>query len=590
MNKHAVSLNSIFSGGLFSASPAPIQRRLLRNFLLGISLLQIPNVVIGALIRGVFAPFTLVSLGAIFLTLGIYWLAKRDWYRVAVVGLIVLLMIFPAVTLSGLTQSTNTLFIFWLIVPIVIAALFFGPWETFFVLGLALLETYLLSLYAVTITAEDLPRIASIFTVVGAVVLCFAYLREQDIKQIAYMAVELRRREKNLSSANRSLENVVLDRTQELTKANLALMQRDQYLTEIMDALPDAIIDVNHDFTEIDFHENPNVPLYDIVDGLYRIVSEACGEGDPILPVYNAISIVFSTKRPMQFDFELDGTHYAATCVMAKRDHALVVIRNLSRQQHIENYLSAADQHEAMSVLAGGIGHDLNNLLMAIMAQSSLGSRKIDSAHPAQKHIARVKSSAQSATILSRQLMAYSRNEQLERQQLCLNDLVERNLDLFHTTIGSHADLVVDLAPELAHVHANEAQLQQIVMNLLINSMQALDGFGEIRIKTGFRAATGKTDHLVPIVDGALNAGEYCYLMVQDNGCGMDAETAERIFEPFFTTKLHGTGLGLASILRILQEHGGNIGLKTAPGVGTTFYLYLPAVTRKTGELFPLAG
>ncbi len=562
-------------------------KKVLTVFLLVMSALQIPNVVFGVLNRGIWAPFTIASTVAICLTLALYFLSKTPYYRWAAIAVIGLFMVFPASIVGD--ANANIIFCFWLLVPIVLAAIFFRPIQTFLVLGLVLCELVLLSAGTNTFPVEELPLIASIFTVVGAIVVCYSMLRKRDVTQILAQAKELEQRQRNLRAANLTLEAQISDRTVELTEANDALMRRDQYLSDILAALPDAIIEVTEDFTEIDFHENENVPLYAIVDALYRIGNGEWLDLDTIMPLYNAIDLAFSSRIAQHVEFDIDKETFSASCVLAHRSKVLIVIRNISRQQKIESYLQTAQQQESISVLAGGIGHDLNNLLLAIITQSALASRKLDANSKARKHVDRVQSSGQSAKILTRQLMAYSRNEKLERRQLNLNTLVNANLEMFHTTIGKEAELIVDLAPAMPDITANEAQLQQIVMNLLINSMQALDGHGEIRIKTGVKRASGTTDHLVPIIDGTLSPGNYCYLVVEDTGVGMDQETAERIFEPFFTTKLTGTGLGLSATLRILREHGGNIGLKTALGEGTTFYLYLPAILNETGELATVA-
>jgi CheY-like chemotaxis protein len=231
--------------------------------------------------------------------------------------------------------------------------------------------------------------------------------------------------------------------------------------------------------------------------------------------------------------------------------------------------------------LAGGIAHNINNLLMAIQGNVSLMLYDIDPAHPFYEFLTSIKSEVENGAKLTAQFLGYARKGKYYPQPLNLNQLVEKA----SSTIGAtkkEISIHQELAEDLYAIEADQSQIEQVLLNLLINAADAMPGGGDLISKT-----TNVTDKDMKGKVYDPKPGNYVQLTVTDTGKGMDKETLERIFEPFFTTKGMGsgtgTGLGLASVYGIIKGHGGYIDVESEPGRGTTFTVYLPG-TEKTVE------
>jgi len=230
---------------------------------------------------------------------------------------------------------------------------------------------------------------------------------------------------------------------------------------------------------------------------------------------------------------------------------------------------------EAVGRLAGGVAHDFNNLVMIIKGYSDM---LLDSATPeAKPHIEEIKRAGDRASALTRQLLAFSRKQILEPQVLDPNQTVRNMVKMLHVLIGADIELVTSLSDEIGRVQADPGQLEQVVMNLAVNARDAMSSGGKLIIET--RAAHLDADYAA--VNPEARAGDYVLLAVTDNGCGMSKETQAHIFEPFFTTKEQGkgTGLGLATVYGIVKQSKGHIAVYSELNVGTTFKIYLPAVS-----------
>jgi PAS domain S-box-containing protein len=256
----------------------------------------------------------------------------------------------------------------------------------------------------------------------------------------------------------------------------------------------------------------------------------------------------------------------------------------------MQHKLQEAQRLESLGVLAGGIAHDFNNLLTGIMGNASMITSAQAEDVPAL--VDDVLAASQRAADLCRQMLAYSGRGKFVVKPLDLSELVREMLQLIRSSVSRKAELHMDLAQGLTRVIADTAQLQQIVMNLVINASEALSGHpGEIWLETGevMVSARELADGLWGGGDGVAGgvnvggveepaAGRYVYFEVRDTGCGMDAQTKTRIFDPFFTTKFHGRGLGLAAVQGIVRGHRGVLQVESALGQGSTFRLLLPAV------------
>lgn len=247
-------------------------------------------------------------------------------------------------------------------------------------------------------------------------------------------------------------------------------------------------------------------------------------------------------------------------------------------REKLQAQLLHAQKLESLGVLAGGIAHDFNNFLTAIMGSASVARRRLPSESAAGGDLDNVIDAARRAASLTRQLVAYAGKGKLDVRVVDLSAEVQQLTNLLRSTISKRIELQLDLAPELPAIRADLSQLQQVVMNLVINAAEALgDTQGQVGIATGTQQLSAEQVAGL-IADAAVTCGPYNYVEVQDGGSGMDETTVARIFDPFFTTKFAGRGLGLAAVIGIVRSHGGAIDVRSVPGQGTTFRVYLPVV------------
>ncbi|GAB4248812.1 MAG: hypothetical protein OHK005_15470 [Candidatus Methylacidiphilales bacterium] len=241
-----------------------------------------------------------------------------------------------------------------------------------------------------------------------------------------------------------------------------------------------------------------------------------------------------------------------------------------------ERDLHHAQKLESLGVLAGGIAHDFNNLLMAVSGQLELAQLDLEPSSPPATAIAEAQMAVARASDLTRQLLVYSGRARQQVQDLDLNTLVSDNLRLFRAAVPKQIGLEWNPASSLPVIRADIGQLQQVVMNLITNAAESIQGSdGNVSVCTGHGAFSAE-DLLQSRLGDHPSPGNYVWVEVTDNGCGMDQVTAKRIFDPFFTTKTTGRGLGMASVLGILRSHRGAILLDSEPGKGTTIRVLFP--------------
>jgi two-component system cell cycle sensor histidine kinase/response regulator CckA len=264
---------------------------------------------------------------------------------------------------------------------------------------------------------------------------------------------------------------------------------------------------------------------------------------------------------------------------------AVLVVRDLTEQRRAEaaereneEALRQAQKLESIGVLAGGIAHDFNNLLTGIMGNAGLARRAIVAGRSEQAAalLRDVLAASERASDLTRQLLAYAGKGRFVIQQLDLCWLVTEVSTLIRASISKKITLVIDVPDDCIMIDADRAQLQQLVMNLVINGGEAIeDQPGTLTVRMRTEHFTERRER--PRTEGfPISTGDYVRIDVSDTGAGMDAETRSRIFEPFFTTKFLGRGLGLSAALGIVRGHRGAIGVRTEPGRGTTFTILLP--------------
>jgi PAS domain S-box-containing protein len=251
-------------------------------------------------------------------------------------------------------------------------------------------------------------------------------------------------------------------------------------------------------------------------------------------------------------------------------------IRDLSEQRVLETRLRQSQKMEAVGRLAGGIAHDFNNLLTAITGYCDLLRDELGPNHAAAADVHEIRRAGERAAALTRQLLAFSRQQVLDPKVVELNQVVQATERLLARVIGEDVELATRLAPDLGRVKVDPGQMEQVLMNLVVNARDAMPQGGKLTIETQnveLEGGPAVGDTLVP-------EGRYVLLAVTDTGIGMDAATQAHIFEPFFTTKQQGrgTGLGLATVYGIVKQSGGFVWVYSEPGKGATFKIYLPRV------------
>ena len=249
------------------------------------------------------------------------------------------------------------------------------------------------------------------------------------------------------------------------------------------------------------------------------------------------------------------------------------IAEDLSEQSSLEEQLRQSQKMEAIGRLAGGIAHDFNNLLTIINGYTAMLIDTFSDSDPRLADAQRVKHAAQQAASLTRQLLAFSRKQVLTPTTLNLNTVVADLSRILPRLLGEDVDLVFVPDQNLASICADRGQLEQVLMNLVVNSRDAMPEGGKITIETKLEILDEKYTRPRGVVPG-----KYVMLAVTDTGCGMDSATQTRIFEPFFTTKEEGkgTGLGLATAYGIVKQSGGHIAVYSEPAQGTTFKVYFP--------------
>ncbi len=242
--------------------------------------------------------------------------------------------------------------------------------------------------------------------------------------------------------------------------------------------------------------------------------------------------------------------------------------------ERLERQLLYAQKLESLGVLAGGIAHDFNNLLTSILCNAGFARAGLPQDSKAGRSLADIEAAATRAADLCQQMLAYAGKGRFVLGSYDLNQLVREMGHLLEVSISKGVELRYDFAPQLPPVEADATQIRQLVMNLITNASEAIGkDQGTVVLRTGVaRAARGQVDATA----AELTPGEYVFLRVSDDGCGMDERTRRQIFDPFFTTKFEGRGLGLAAVLGIVRGHGGAIRVESAPGKGTTFEVLLP--------------
>jgi PAS domain S-box-containing protein len=274
-----------------------------------------------------------------------------------------------------------------------------------------------------------------------------------------------------------------------------------------------------------------------------------------------------------------------AGVISVSRDITSLVEAERERSR-IQKELQKAQKLESMGIMAGGVAHDFNNILEGIIGQADLAMAEDADPDRMRNRLSRIRSAAARASDLSDKMLAYSGKGGRSIRNVDLRSLLDSMRDFLKSSVSSDTELLVEPSAEPAWVIGDPSQLQQMVLNLVMNASEALEGDSG-RIEVRLSRLDADRDQLASgYVDDDLRTGRYVRLTVSDNGCGMDEDTASKAFDPFFTTKFTGRGLGLASVLGIVRGHGGAVSVESEPGSGSTFTILLPEATESQRRLY----
>jgi two-component system cell cycle sensor histidine kinase/response regulator CckA len=289
-----------------------------------------------------------------------------------------------------------------------------------------------------------------------------------------------------------------------------------------------------------------------------------------------------------------DGTPIKARCtgwfvrsVAEDTAYFEVFAEDVTEKWVLERQLLMAQKMEAVGRLSGGIAHDFNNLLGVIIGYSQVLKRTLPSGTAFLEHAEEIEKAGQRAASLTRQLLAFSRQQVLAPAVLNLNSLISEMEKMLRRLIGEDIEVVMALDPAIGRVKADQGQLEQVIMNLAVNARDAMPDGGKLIITTSNVSHDEAWTRLHP----GSKVGEYVMLSVADTGSGIDSDTLVHIFEPFFTTKEQGkgTGLGLSMVYGVVKQSDGYVWVESAPGKGASFQIYLPRIEEQVSVPEPVA-
>ncbi len=261
----------------------------------------------------------------------------------------------------------------------------------------------------------------------------------------------------------------------------------------------------------------------------------------------------------------------------------VTMLKEMERERdRIGEQLKQAQKMESVGRLAGGVAHDFNNMLGAILGYTELGMMRISATDPIHGTLKDIQKAAQRSVDLTRQLLAFARKQTVAPKVLDLNKIVAGMLKMLRRLIGEDIHLSWLPGKDLGRIRMDPSQIEQLLVNLCVNARDAIHDTGRITVQTD--AVT--FDETYCAAHGGIVPGDFVLLAVSDNGCGMEAETLSHLFEPFFTTKAvgKGTGLGLATVYGMVKQNDGFIDVNSDPGQGTTFKIYLPRHAARAGR------
>lgn len=406
----------------------------------------------------------------------------------------------------------------------------------------------------------------------------------------AYASVRRKQAEKEVRKHRDHLKQIIEKRTAELIETNKmlqkdidkrkqaeeALRESEEKYRSMMEAMDDGVYICSDDF-RISYMNSAMIKRvgYDAVGELcYKVVyglDEKCPWclSDKVMEGQHVKTEIFNPNDDRAYHvsnspiFHADGSTSKFT-----------ISRDTTELRNIENQLHQAQKMESVGRLAGGVAHDYNNALSVIIGFTEIAADLIEPDSPIKDHLNEVLKASDNAKQITGQLLTFAREQTVIPEVLDLNDAVTHTLKMLRRLIGENIDLIWSPGTNIWPVKIDPSQINQILANLSVNARDAIEGVGKVTIRT----------ENIPIDKSCRNGqvnnahSDFVLLTVQDNGCGIKREIMDKIFDPFFTTKGadKGTGLGLSTVYGIIKQNKGFIDIKSEPGMGTTFGIYLP--------------
>jgi PAS domain S-box-containing protein len=405
-----------------------------------------------------------------------------------------------------------------------------------------------------------------------------------DLELVARIKVILRvhRAEKELRNINTNLDVIIEERTK-------TLKETEEKYHRLFSAEKDAIIFFDSESGQITETNNGAVNLYGYTSHEFLQMTIMDIFEPQTMKLSDINKIAFSTRSGLKKynHHHKDSTAFpveVSYCIIPVNDNTAVcaIIRNITESVKLETQLRQSQKMEAIGQLAGGIAHDFNNLIQVIKGYSEITMNEIPPESIICKNIEQIYTASNRAQNLVRKLLAFSRRQILQPQNLDIDQLIKDLMKML-CLVGENINIDVIKQTASGTIYADRGQVEQVITNLCLNARDAMPEGGTITIKT-------ENVHLAEdyVRENAwAKTGSYIILSISDTGCGIDESLRQHIFEPFFTTKEvgKGTGLGLATVYGIIKQHDGFIQLESEPGIGTTFKIYMPMVENQADSV-----
>jgi PAS domain S-box-containing protein len=431
------------------------------------------------------------------------------------------------------------------------------------------------------------------FSITG-MFMCYTW--EQNLRSKFLLRRTIQERNNEIGKANRELEKEIIERKQ----AETALLEQMEFLQILLDTIPNPIF-----YTDVDNHYAGCNKAHEDFFGRKKEMMA----GKPVTELHFSDTAGISGENRNEPGGD-QGTHTDETLLIhadgttrkvlfsketyvdikgnpAGQVCVIIDITDLKQAEEaklrLEAQLFQAQKMEAVGQLAGGIAHEFNNILTAILGYAHFLRKKMVESDPLYSYVCSIMASGERAAHLIRDLLAFSRKQKIEPKLINLNEITEKAEALLSMMIGEETELAVSVCDTSACVMADTVLMRQVLINLATNARDAMPKGGLLTISSRLVHFDQEFLH----AHGSAKPGMYGVISVSDAGTGMDQKTKERIFEPFFTTKEvgKGTGLGLSMAYGIINQHHGYINVESKVGRGTTFSIYLPVITDANGKL-----